>query len=147
LEGQLDGERQWPAHRGPRCTHFFCKKGICNTLIPLTAYYFANVGEIAAGGAFFTTDANGDGPTDNADRQIYFNGDYRYWTGYRNTSSDSSWFDIPAGGGYQCKATRPWDTAANSAKGGVYGQSTFTNKNRWRLATIPAISPITSSAT
>jgi hypothetical protein len=59
----------------------------------------------------------------------YFKGDYLYWTGYRNPRSDSSWFDIPTGRGYQCKTTNPWDTEIGGAKG-VYGHSTPTNRDR-----------------
>jgi len=111
---------------------FLCTERICNKLIPLTTYYFANAADITAGGASFTTDANGDGPNDSADWSAanYFNGDYLYWTGYRNPQTDSSWADTPSGGGYQCKTTNPWDTETSSARG-VYGHSTFANKERW----------------
>jgi hypothetical protein len=113
---------------------FLCTERICNKLIPLTTYYFGNAADvtITAGGASFTTDANGDGPNDSADWSAlnYFNGDYVYWTGYREPRTDSSWADIPSGGGYQCKTTNPWDTGTGSARG-VYGHSTFTNKERW----------------
>lgn len=111
---------------------FLCTEGICNTLIPLTTYYFANAKDTAAGGASFITDAMGDGPNDRADWSVanYFNGDYLYWTGYRDPRSDSSWFDTPTGGGYQCKGKNPWDTETNSTKG-VYGHSTSTGKERW----------------
>jgi hypothetical protein len=113
---------------------FLCTERICNKLIPLTSYYFGNAADvtITAGGASFTTDANGDGPNDLADWSAlaYFNGDYIYWTGYRRPATDSSWGDTPTGGGYQCQTTNPWDTGINSAKG-VYGHSTFTGKERW----------------
>jgi hypothetical protein len=113
---------------------FLCTESSCNTLIPFTTYYFANAADITitAGGASFTTDANGDGPDDSADWSAskYFNGDYLYWTGYRNPRTDSSWFDAPTGSGYQCKTTNPWDTGTASAKG-VYGQSKSRDKKRW----------------
>ena len=117
---------------GAKVHAFLCTESICNTLIPLTAYYFANAGDITAGGASFPTDANGDGPNDAADWSAanYFNGDYLYWTGYRNPKTDSSWGDTPSGSGYQCKTTNSWDTETKSAKG-VYGHSTAANKNRW----------------
>ena len=111
---------------------FLCTEDICNPLIPLAVYYFANAGDITAGGASFPTDANGDGPNDAADWSAanYFNGDYLYWTGYRNPKTDSLWADTPSGGGYQCKTTNSWDTETNSAKG-VYGHSTAANRERW----------------
>jgi hypothetical protein len=113
---------------------FLCAESSCHTLIPLTTYYFGNAADITitAGGASFTTDANGDGPNDSADWSAldYFNGDYLYWTGYRNPRTDSSWFDTPTGGGYQCKTTNPWDTGTASAKG-VYGHSKSTDRKRW----------------
>jgi hypothetical protein len=111
---------------------FLCTEGICNNLIPLTTYYFANAGDSAAGGASFTTDTNGDGPNDSASWswENHFKGDYVYWTGYRSPRDDSSWLDIPTGGGYQCKATNPWDTGARDAKA-VYGHSVSTDRGRW----------------
>jgi hypothetical protein len=111
---------------------FLCTERVCSPLKPLTTYYFANSADFTAGGASFTTDANGDGPNDSADWSTpkYFNGAYVYWTGYRNPRTDSSWSDTPIGGGYQCKTTNGWDTENNSAKG-VYGRSTSTYKERW----------------
>jgi hypothetical protein len=111
---------------------FLCTETVCNTLTPRTTYNFASAADVAAGGASFTTDPNGDGPDDSADWSTanYFNGDYAYWTGYRNPKTDVSWSDTATGGGYQCKTTNAWDTGGNNAKG-VYGRSTSTNRERW----------------
>ena len=61
---------------------FLCDGNICNNLVPLTTYYFANAGNSAAGGASFTTNSSGFGPGDNADWAAanYFSGSYFYWS-------------------------------------------------------------------
>ncbi len=46
---------------------FLCDGAICNNLMPVTTYYFANAGNAAAGGASFMTNSSGFGPGDNAD--------------------------------------------------------------------------------
>jgi hypothetical protein len=134
LEGLFDGERQWSAFRG-QGARVSCTEGICNTLIPLTAYYFANAGDITASGASFSTDANGDGPNDAADWSAanYFNGDYLFWTGFLMGRH-------PSGGGFQCKTER-------TAQGAFTVIRQLRIRNGGGLATLLAIGPITSSAT
>ena len=111
---------------------FLCTERNCNALVPFTTYYFGNAADRTAGGASFTTDAQGDGPNDSADWRAanYFGGDYFYWTGYRAPRTDSSWNDVPTSGGYQCKTTNSWDTGTNNASG-VYGRSASGNRGRW----------------
>jgi hypothetical protein len=111
---------------------FLCTERICSKLTPLSTYYFANAADGTVGGASFTTDANGDGPNNSEDWSAanHFHGNYIYWTGYRGPNTDSSWTDIPTGGGYQCKTRNAWDSETNRTNG-VFGSSTFSNKDRW----------------
>ena len=69
---------------------FLCNESTCTSFSALTTYYFANAGNASAGGASFTTDANGNGPNDNADWSAanYFGGNYYYFANRdRNTSA------------------------------------------------------------
>jgi hypothetical protein len=97
----------------------------CNNLTPLATYYFANAGDSSAGGASFTTDANGLGPNDNAiwSAANYFNIATLYYTG-RASGTSTVW-----------SASSNW--GMNNATSSAYGSSGNTDSNRWRAGTTP----------
>ena len=70
---------------------FLCSRNtVCDGLMPLTTYYFANAGNASAGGGYFTTDLSGYGPNDFVPWNAvnYFYGLYIYWSAhYQNTST------------------------------------------------------------
>ena len=117
---------------------FLCDGNICNNLVPLTTYYFANAGNSAAGGASFTTNSSGFGPGDNANWSGagYFGGSYTYWTDMGGTSSTTLWTGVSAHGtGFACN---DWTTTGGS--GGLIAISAATNYDRWDDNTTPACS-------
>ena len=69
-----------------------CDNAVCNSLIPLGKYYFANAADAASGGAYFTADASGQGPGDTAiwSAANYFNSSSLIWSG-RAGGSSTTW--------------------------------------------------------
>ena len=115
---------------------FYCSSSACNNLMPLTTYYFANAGNSSAGGAYFTTDSNGIGPYDNNNWSAanYFSGNYTYWSD-RGTSSSTQWTNSNQGNNADC-GIYGW---------GDYGQSSYTDSNRWAISNDPEVQcPYTS---
>ena len=102
----------------------------CNNLLPLTTYYFANAGNSAAGGAYFTTDNNGLGPYDSNNWAAgnFFSGTYIYKSG-RNTSTATVWAGTPYG--IYSDNYFDWSTTSWSDD---YGISTATDGTRWTSA-------------
>ena len=114
---------------------FLCDDGhACKQLLPNATYAFASAGDGTAGGATFTTNSSGEGPGDSANWSgaTYFNGDFLYWIGKRQ-SSGTLWTSTNSAG-QACATTNEWDTGTN-AKNGQYGESAFTNASRWQKAT------------
>ena len=107
---------------------FYCSSSSCNNLTASTTYYFANAGNSSAGGASFTTDSSGNGPNDNNNWSAanYFSGNYTYWA-TRGTSSSTAWTNSNIGGAEDCGVYN-W---------GTYGQSNYTDSNRWQISGDP----------
>ncbi len=107
--------------------------GSCSSLMPLTTYYFANAGNGAAGGASFTTDANGDGPYDAANWSAanYFSGNYSYWSNRRSASNtvwmDSTNFTVSCGS---------WNSSSSGSTGDA-GNSSQTTSLRFHSFSTP----------
>jgi hypothetical protein len=116
---------------------FLCDASACNTLMPVTTYYFANAGNSSAGGASFTTDINGIGPNDSADWSAanYFSGTYTYWTDNLGSTS-TAWGTAALGGGSSggCYGNG-WNNSA--AYLGYTGMSGYTNASRWTEGSAP----------
>jgi len=110
---------------------FLCLSGgtgtVCNNLMPLTTYYFANAGNSSAGGASFTTDLNGIGPNDSANWSAlnYFDGSYNYWTD-RESGTNTAWIN----GSQGTIGCNSWATSS-SGSDGVIGNSSQTTSLRW----------------
>jgi hypothetical protein len=107
---------------------FICDNSICNNLLPLTTYYFANAGNSSAGGASFTTDINGLGPNDSANWAAanYFSGTYNYWSG-RSLLSNTQWANTTAvTSNFGCSTG--WNLTTTA---GEWGNSAFTTDARW----------------
>lgn len=105
-------------------------------LLPNATYYFANANDATAGGAAFTTDANGDGPGNATawNGLTYFNGDFTYWSG-RDDWSATLWYDEEYGA--DCYTATGWDNATAGATGSA-GRSTLTDFGRWENGQTPA---------
>jgi hypothetical protein len=108
---------------------WMCNFEICDDFEPLTVYYFANAGNASAGGAYFMSDVNGYGFSDNADwaAENYFGGTYNIWTGREQNLTESTIANTWAQSGYACSG---W-TSASSANIGEYGISSSTTSLRW----------------
>lgn len=107
-----------------------CSGAACNNLMPLTSYYFAKANDPAAGGAFFTTMASGNGPDDYANWAAanYFSGTYSYWTGRDGYAG--IWDSATA---FNCVK---WTLSTNASKGGTGISST--DISRFADGTFPA---------
>jgi len=131
---------------------FLCDGGGgCNNLQPESKYYFANAGDSRAGGAFFTTDSNGNGPQDDATWSggNYFGGDFSYWTdrdwlwsgssSNNGTKSSTTWgsdswssdsLATKNGGSPTCNPG--WNYGSACGNGAIYGSTNSGNdSNRW----------------
>lgn len=112
---------------------FMCSRGSCNNALPSTTYYFAVSGELASGGASFTTDADTLGPNDSASwsGSTYFNGNKEYWSN-RESNSSTQWKNNPHGQSTQsrCEFSPGW-TNIDAGGGGAVGQTNTTNNDRW----------------
>jgi hypothetical protein len=125
---------------------FICDSSTCNSLMPLTTYYFANAGNSSAGGASFTTDVNGLGPNDSADWAAanYFSGTYSYWT-TRGTNSNMQWNNSSiVTSNFACSET--WTLTAGGDTGS-YGNSAFTTLSRWQVESNGSTAPAACSLT
>ena len=104
---------------------FICDTTVCNNLMPLTKYYFANATNGSAGGAFFVTDSSGDGPQNatNWSGSTLFDGNYNVWSGRANGSAGLTWSPSPTG-----TACTSWSVPAGT---GYYGITNSANSARW----------------
>lgn len=106
----------------------------CNNLMPLTTYYFAYANNGSIGGASFTTDATGRGPSDSNPWSAanYFGGTYTYWTGRTDDIGSGvdpqAWFNTYSG--YVCDNGSAW-TATTSGYIANTGNSSTTDAQRW----------------
>ena len=117
---------------------FLCDAGTgCMNPLPNTTYYFATVGDAAAGGASFTTDVDGRGPGDSANWSgaSYFNGNYTVWTGrgdnFGGVNTATLWNTITIENSHNCSF---WTDGSGTVAGGVGGEkgvTANTNSNRW----------------
>jgi hypothetical protein len=112
---------------GSKVRAFLCSGVVCNNLIPLTTYYFADAANSGAGGAYFTTDSNGFGPNNSKPWSAanYFSGSYSYWTN-RSYTSASLWNSTPVDG----NSCFNW-SGAYGDKNAEVGVSGATNAGRW----------------
>jgi hypothetical protein len=112
---------------GSKVRAFLCSGVVCNNLIPLTTYYFADAANSGAGGAYFTTDSNGFGPNNSNSWSAanYFSGSYFYWTN-RSYTSASLWNSTPVDG----NSCFNWSGAYGDRNAEV-GVSGATNAGRW----------------
>jgi len=112
---------------GSKVRAFLCSGVVCNDLIPLTTYYFADAANSGAGGAYFTTDSNGFGPNNSKPWSAanYFSGSYSYWTN-RSYTSASLWNSTPVDG----NSCFNW-SGAYGDKNAEVGVSGATNAGRW----------------
>jgi hypothetical protein len=110
---------------GTKVHAFLCDGTVCNNLMPLTTYYFANAGNGAAGGASLTTDSSGLGPGDNNNWSAanYFSGTYSYWTNRGGTST--AWADAI---GASTRSCTNWTVTTGF---GWVGQSSSTTATRF----------------
>jgi hypothetical protein len=111
---------------------FLCDQQTCTNLMPLTTYFFANAASGTAGGASFTTDANGNGPQDNANWSgaTYFNGTYSYWTNMGPYGASTTlWNSAPQNTSNTFGDCNNWTDSTQP--GGVNGNSANTDYNRW----------------
>jgi hypothetical protein len=125
---------------------FICDAAICNNLMPLTTYYFANAANSSAGGASFTTDVNGLGPNDSADWAAanYFSGTYAYWT-TRGSNSNTQWKNTTiVTSNFACPTN--WSTTAGGDTG-AYGNSAFTTFSRWQVTSSGSTAPAACALT
>jgi len=115
-----------------RVRAFLCRAaGTCNgAALPSQQYIFAMGGDVASGGASFTTDSSGFGPGDSANwiGATYFGGDYNYWTGHAaNTATSFNQTGVAS----QCSN---WGSSLNTVTG-VMGSSSNTGSARWNNGT------------
>jgi hypothetical protein len=114
---------------------FLCDGSTCNNLTASTNYYFANVGDSTAGGAYFTTNASGLGPNDS---NRWISGNYwggvgtigtstTPWTG-RGASTNTVWLSTPS-----ANTCTSW-TSSSSGVQGTISQPNFSEIHRWGSA-------------
>jgi hypothetical protein len=108
---------------------------VSSNLMPLTTYYFANAANSAAGGASFTTDANGAGPGDaqNWSAASYFSGTYNFWSGRADNAGHNTatlWY-TQASNYNDCTG---WTDGTSGAYGDP-GATANTDQSRWGLLT------------
>jgi hypothetical protein len=105
---------------------FICDVGACNSLVPLTTYYFASAANSSAGGAWFTTDSSGNGPQDSAPWTAanYFSGTYNYWTN-RNPGTNTLWPSTSSSN--NCSGL------TNASGTGITATSGSTTSSRWGI--------------
>ena len=117
---------------------FLCSRFSCNNALPSTTYYFAVSGELASGGASFTTDADGIGPNDGASwaGSTYFNGNKEFWSN-RRTNSSTQWGDNSHGQSSptRCEYSPGWTDIADAGPGNI-GRTNTTNTDRWDAANV-----------
>ncbi len=107
---------------------FICAAASCNTLTPLTTYYFADTNNAAAGGANFTTDGSSIGPgdTNNWAAANYFGSTYFWWSD-RDQTSSTAWTNTNA-----ARNCISWTNGTNFAHGN-YGNTSNTDTTRWKI--------------
>ena len=121
---------------------FLCDQNSCNNLMPLTTYYFANAGNSGAGGASFTTDASGNGPSDSNPWSAanYFSGTYSYWSG-RAAGTSTLWPSTSIGSvNFTCSG---W-TQNLAGWSGYVGNSGNTDGKRWQTNLGPTCNTATT---
>lgn len=104
--------------------------GTCNNLLPFVTYKFARADSGAVGGATFTTDANGLGPSDSNSWSggTYFNTSTSYWTN-RGSGTNTLW---PSGAFAWGNNNDCTDFVSNvSSQSSVVGNPGYTTANRW----------------
>ncbi len=114
---------------GAKVHAFLCDNATCNSPSASTTYFFANAGNSAAGGASFTTDGSGDGPSDSANWAAanYFGGAYSYWTN-RRTNTNTLWNNTTGIQG----TCGTWNSSSSGSTGDV-GNSAQTGPTRWTV--------------
>ncbi len=111
---------------------FLCDGASCNNLAANKTYSFARSGSTTDGGATFTTNGSGQGPSNSSawnTSEFFGTATYNYWTG-RASSSATLW--ATTSDGNHC-------TAWTSNSGGVNGRrglSTSTTATRWTHGTL-----------
>jgi hypothetical protein len=116
---------------------FLCAGPDCTLLIPSTTYNFANANSGSFGGASFTTDSRGFGPSDsnNWSGSTYFGVSTEYWTGeFLQGGASVSVISY----GYNDASCSSWSTTSGNT-GGV-GSSNNTGESRWYLSNARACS-------
>jgi hypothetical protein len=111
----------------------------CTNLSALTTYYFANAGNAAAGGGYFTTDVNGKGPGDTISWAAanYFSGTYNYWSA-RGAPSSTLWSLT----GYASSNSNHCAFWASTATTAVIGSSANINELRWASSFASCATPL-----
>lgn len=109
---------------------YLCDGVDCNTHEVSKTYYFATANNMAAGGASYTTNTNGQGPGNgtNWSGLTRFNLSLSYWSG-RDTGSASLWSNLPDPD--HCLG---WTSSVASDLGKV-GDTTQTDQLRWSSTT------------
>lgn len=115
---------------------FLCDSTSCQNLLTNTTYSFAVAGDLAAGGARFTTNASGIGPNDlNAWSGVeYFNSSiHRYWTGRAFSDGlDNLWASTTsAGSSRTCSNWTRSDGTSDNGPYGYNGDSGELGSDRW----------------
>lgn len=111
-----------------------CDYATCNNLMPLTTYYFAYANSGTPGGASFTTDSSGRGPSDSNPWSAanYFSGSYTWWSD-RASVSATVWQNYGYAG-YDCNnGSGGW--GADSIYSGNVGNTTAVDDDRWIATT------------
>ncbi len=104
-----------------RVKAFLCDDTSCNILQPYTKYTFAAARDISAGGAAFTTDQHGQGPTNTGywyDATHFNKTSTYYWTGR------TGWGNNPLN-----KACSNW--SVNTGPNGAFGNTSGSSSDRW----------------
>jgi len=105
---------------------FLCDGSACNIPTGNTNFYYAVSGSPTVGGAFFITNAYGEGPNDsyswNASNR--FGDSYPYWTNY-NSNDNTYWDTSP----YSDNCSN-WSKSTSSYKG-ITGHSQWPDGGRW----------------
>lgn len=114
-----------------------CDSTTCSNLKASTTYNFAVADNAVAGGATFTTDSSGNGPSDSADwaASNYFGNYYNYWSNMGNTGSSTKWTGTPYFPGNPNAVCTNF-TVNTSGLSAIYGSSSNIDYHRWVITSI-----------
>lgn len=109
---------------------FLCSESTCRNFLANQRYYFAVAGSPSIGGAWFETNSDREGPSNNYNwsGNNYFGGDKYYWQGYRSIVSSAAFDTALSSTGASCSS---WSDNTTSYAGGR-GHSNETAASRWR---------------